>query len=168
MPLLSHAVIWLLHFYFSAVILGFGHWQANTNWYCLLFVSYLSFKSYFPITWWSFSDIYISALTYDKHGQYHLLCSIIFFNNLLFSNHIISCSFYASSYGSIIVGAILSKLAAKGDPVKTGSDLSGKRRNRRASFSFHGGMQVFLPVAFQTIPWWRYVICFSTVKSRFY
>ncbi|PUZ47759.1 hypothetical protein GQ55_7G192000 [Panicum hallii var. hallii] len=44
-------------------------------------------------------------------------------------------------YGSIIVGAILSKLTAKGDPVKTGSDSSGKRRNRRASFSFHGGMQ---------------------------
>nr|TKW05122.1 hypothetical protein SEVIR_7G155600v2 [Setaria viridis] len=44
-------------------------------------------------------------------------------------------------YHSIIVGAILSKLTAKGDPVKTGSDLSGKRRNRRASFSFHGGMQ---------------------------
>ncbi|CAN6268343.1 unnamed protein product [Urochloa humidicola] len=44
-------------------------------------------------------------------------------------------------YGSIIVGAILSKLTAKGDSVKTGSDLSGKTRNRRASFSFHGGMQ---------------------------
>ncbi|KAF8715165.1 hypothetical protein HU200_027720 [Digitaria exilis] len=48
-------------------------------------------------------------------------------------------------YGSIIVGAILSKLTAKGDPVKTGTDSSGKRRNRRASFSFHGGMQVSIP-----------------------
>ncbi|CAL5068607.1 unnamed protein product [Urochloa decumbens] len=44
-------------------------------------------------------------------------------------------------YGSIIVGAILSKLTAKGDSVQTGSDLSRKTRNRRASFSFHGGMQ---------------------------
>lgn len=44
-------------------------------------------------------------------------------------------------YGSIIVGAILSKLTAKCDPVKTGSSSSGKRRNRRVSFSFHGGMQ---------------------------
>ncbi|KAG2567073.1 protoporphyrinogen oxidase 2, chloroplastic/mitochondrial [Panicum virgatum] len=44
-------------------------------------------------------------------------------------------------YGSIIIGAILSKLTAKGGPVKTGSDSSGKRRNRRASFSFHVGMQ---------------------------
>ncbi|KAL6903604.1 hypothetical protein ACP4OV_004417 [Aristida adscensionis] len=44
-------------------------------------------------------------------------------------------------YGSVIVGAILSKLTAKSDPQKTGSASSGKRRNRRASFSFHGGMQ---------------------------
>ncbi|TVU15472.1 hypothetical protein EJB05_38994, partial [Eragrostis curvula] len=44
-------------------------------------------------------------------------------------------------YGSVIVGAILSKLTAKRDPVKKTSDSSGKRRNRRVSFSFHGGMQ---------------------------
>ncbi|KAJ1271647.1 hypothetical protein BS78_06G142700 [Paspalum vaginatum] len=44
-------------------------------------------------------------------------------------------------YGSIIVGAILSKLTAKDDSVNTGSGSSGKRRNRRVSFSFHGGMQ---------------------------
>ncbi|CAD6263244.1 unnamed protein product [Miscanthus lutarioriparius] len=44
-------------------------------------------------------------------------------------------------YGSVIVGAILSKLTAKGDPVKTRPDSSEKRRNRRVSFSFHGGMQ---------------------------
>ncbi|XP_066345325.1 protoporphyrinogen oxidase, mitochondrial-like [Miscanthus floridulus] len=44
-------------------------------------------------------------------------------------------------YGSVVVGAILSKLTAKGDPVKTRPDSSGKRRNRRVSFSFHGGMQ---------------------------
>ncbi|CAD6260439.1 unnamed protein product [Miscanthus lutarioriparius] len=43
-------------------------------------------------------------------------------------------------YGSVVVGAILSKLTAKGDPVKTRPDSSGKRRNRRVSFSFHGGM----------------------------
>nr|QHA79698.1 mitochondrial protoporphyrinogen IX oxidase [Eleusine indica]QHA79703.1 mitochondrial protoporphyrinogen oxidase 2 [Eleusine indica] len=44
-------------------------------------------------------------------------------------------------YGSIIAGAILSKLTAKRDPVKKTSDSSGKRRNRRVSFSFLGGMQ---------------------------
>ncbi|WVZ86209.1 hypothetical protein U9M48_033030 [Paspalum notatum var. saurae] len=44
-------------------------------------------------------------------------------------------------YGSIIVGAILSKLTVKGDSVKTGSSSSGKKRNRRVSFSFRGGMQ---------------------------
>uniref|UniRef100_A0A0A9DGT8 Protoporphyrinogen oxidase n=1 Tax=Arundo donax TaxID=35708 RepID=A0A0A9DGT8_ARUDO len=44
-------------------------------------------------------------------------------------------------YGSVIVGAILSKLTAKSDPVKISSNSSGKRRNRRVSFSFHGGMQ---------------------------
>ncbi|EES11038.1 hypothetical protein BDA96_06G143400 [Sorghum bicolor] len=44
-------------------------------------------------------------------------------------------------YGSVVVGAILSKLTAKGDPVKTRRDSSAKRRNRRVSFSFHGGMQ---------------------------
>jgi hypothetical protein len=76
---------------------------------------------------------------------YVQLCFLII---LFFSNHVTSFSFYAPRYGSIIVGAILSKLTAKGDPVKTGSDSSGKRRNRRASFSFHGGMQVFLPCYF--------------------
>jgi hypothetical protein len=50
----------------------------------------------------------------------------------------------APRYGSVVVGAILSKLTAKGDPVKTRRDSSAKRRNRRVSFSFHGGMQVFL------------------------
>ncbi|XP_062184825.1 protoporphyrinogen oxidase, mitochondrial [Phragmites australis] len=44
-------------------------------------------------------------------------------------------------YGSVIVGAILSKLTAKSEPAKTASNSSGKRRNRRVSFSFHGGMQ---------------------------
>jgi len=69
-------------------------------------------------------------------------CSIMFIYNL-FSNHVASCS-CAPRYGSVVVGAILSKLTAKGDPVKTRPDSSGKRRNRRVSFSFHGGMQVFL------------------------
>jgi len=69
------------------------------------------------------------------------MLNYVFLIILFFSYHVTSFSFYAPRYGSIIVGAILSKLTAKGDPVKTGSDSSGKRRNRRASFSFHGGMQ---------------------------
>uniref|UniRef100_A0A0E0PAV8 Protoporphyrinogen oxidase n=1 Tax=Oryza rufipogon TaxID=4529 RepID=A0A0E0PAV8_ORYRU len=46
-----------------------------------------------------------------------------------------------NKYGSIIAGAILSKLSTKGDSVKTGGALPGKGRNKRVSFSFHGGMQ---------------------------
>lgn len=69
-------------------------------------------------------------------------------------------------YGSVIVGAILSKLAAKGDPVKTRHDSSGKRRNRRVSFSFHGGMQVFSSIVFfqlESLDWIPFV-CFITIK----
>lgn len=75
----------------------------------------------------------------------HMLDLIFVYN--LFYNHVASCS-CSPRYGSVIVGAILSKLTAKGDPVKTRRDSSGKRRNRRMSFSFHGGMQVFLNIFF--------------------
>lgn len=74
----------------------------------------------------------------------------MFIYNLV-SNRVASCS-CAPRYGSIIVGAILSKLTAKADPVKTRHDSSGKRRNRRMSFSFHGGMQVFLHVLLFVLP----------------
>ncbi|XP_048558064.1 protoporphyrinogen oxidase, mitochondrial [Triticum urartu] len=47
-------------------------------------------------------------------------------------------------YGSLIVGAILSKLTAKGDSAKKGGTSSGKGRSKRASFSFHGGMQTLV------------------------
>ncbi|XP_024311696.1 protoporphyrinogen oxidase 2, chloroplastic/mitochondrial isoform X2 [Brachypodium distachyon] len=47
-------------------------------------------------------------------------------------------------YGSIIVGAILSKLTAKGDSTKKADTSSGKGRNKQASFSFHGGMQTLV------------------------
>ncbi|KAM3387824.1 hypothetical protein ACQJBY_010575 [Aegilops geniculata] len=47
-------------------------------------------------------------------------------------------------YGSLIVGAILSKLTAKGDSSKKGGASSGKGRSKRASFSFHGGMQTLV------------------------
>uniref|UniRef100_A0A0E0H2G2 Protoporphyrinogen oxidase n=1 Tax=Oryza nivara TaxID=4536 RepID=A0A0E0H2G2_ORYNI len=46
-----------------------------------------------------------------------------------------------NKYGSVIAGAILSKLSTKGDSVKTGGASPGKGRNKRVSFSFHGGMQ---------------------------
>uniref|UniRef100_A0A0E0KS60 Protoporphyrinogen oxidase n=1 Tax=Oryza punctata TaxID=4537 RepID=A0A0E0KS60_ORYPU len=46
-----------------------------------------------------------------------------------------------NKYGSVIAGAILSKLSTKGDSVKTGGASPGKGRNKRLSFSFHGGMQ---------------------------
>ncbi|KAG8082477.1 hypothetical protein GUJ93_ZPchr0014g47312 [Zizania palustris] len=46
-----------------------------------------------------------------------------------------------NKYGSVIAGAILSKLSSKGNSVKTGGALPGKGRNKRVSFSFHGGMQ---------------------------
>jgi len=75
-----------------------------------------------------------------------IFCSFTIF----FSNHVASCS-CAPRYGSVIVGAILSKLTAKGDPVKTRPDSSEKRRNRRVSFSFHGGMQVFLHCFFSRL-----------------
>ncbi|KAJ4790526.1 Protoporphyrinogen oxidase [Rhynchospora pubera] len=46
-------------------------------------------------------------------------------------------------YGSIIAGAILSKLKAKSSD-KGEKNTSVKKRNTRASFSFHGGMQVLI------------------------
>jgi oxygen-dependent protoporphyrinogen oxidase len=101
-----------------------------------------SFLIIFLTTWYSFSLAFrfqhLFVINMVKSIFYVQLCFLII---LCFSNHVTSFSFYAPRYGSIIVGAILSKLTAKGDPVKTGSDSSGKRRNRRASFSFHGGMQ---------------------------
>nr|CAD1837029.1 unnamed protein product [Ananas comosus var. bracteatus] len=44
-------------------------------------------------------------------------------------------------YGSVIVGAIRAKKSAKSNDKTAGSSSPGKKRNQRASFSFHGGMQ---------------------------
>ncbi|KAF3337927.1 protoporphyrinogen oxidase [Carex littledalei] len=46
-------------------------------------------------------------------------------------------------YGSIIAGAMLSKIKIKGSD-KGEKNTSVKKRNTRASFSFHGGMQVLI------------------------
>ncbi|XP_078172986.1 flavin containing amine oxidoreductase family isoform X1 [Carex rostrata] len=46
-------------------------------------------------------------------------------------------------YGSIIAGAMLSKIKVKGSD-KGEKNTSVKKRNTRASFSFHGGMQVLI------------------------
>uniref|UniRef100_A0A0D9W6J1 Protoporphyrinogen oxidase n=1 Tax=Leersia perrieri TaxID=77586 RepID=A0A0D9W6J1_9ORYZ len=46
-----------------------------------------------------------------------------------------------NKYGSVIAGAILSKLNSKGGSAKMGGSSPGKGRNKRVSFSFHGGMQ---------------------------
>jgi hypothetical protein len=80
-----------------------------------------------------------------KKSKPHIVCTMCHLIHLSFAtNNVVSCSFDSPRYGSVIVGAILSKLKAKSDPVKKVNDLSVKRRNRRVSFSFLGGMQVIL------------------------
>ena len=145
---MARAVSWLLHLLFFCC--NIINWTLADK--HLLICYYLQHTCLvliiFLIRWYSFSVAFtISAPLCDKHGRKHffMLCFLII---LFFSYRVTSFSFYAPRYGSIIVGAILSKLTAKGGPVKTGSDSSGKRRNRRASFSFHGGMQVFLACFF--------------------
>lgn len=50
-------------------------------------------------------------------------------------------------FGSLIVGAIRSKLSAKGKK-NGGKKDSMRKKGQRGSFSFQGGMQVFFWVVF--------------------
>jgi hypothetical protein len=83
--------------------------------------------------------------THFQESNLLIVCTMYHLIRLSFAtNNVASCSFYAPICGSVIVGAILSKLTAKSDPVKKVIDSSAKRRNKRVSFSFLGGMQVIL------------------------
>ncbi|XP_020111709.1 protoporphyrinogen oxidase, mitochondrial isoform X2 [Ananas comosus] len=54
-------------------------------------------------------------------------------------------------YGSVIVGAIRAKKSAKSNDKTAGSSSPGKKRNQRASFSFHGGMQTLTDTLYKEI-----------------
>ena len=54
--------------------------------------------------------------------------------------------FYSPRFGSIIAGLLQSKISAK--RVKSGETKGTleKKKPQRGSFSFHGGMQVLIPL----------------------
>jgi oxygen-dependent protoporphyrinogen oxidase len=54
--------------------------------------------------------------------------------------------FYSIRFGSIIAGMVQSKLSTKREKRGDTKGTLEKKKRQRGSFSFHGGMQVWLPL----------------------
>jgi hypothetical protein len=54
--------------------------------------------------------------------------------------------FYSIRFGSIIAGLLQSKTSAKGEKSGETKGTLEKKKRQRGSFSFHGGMQVLIPL----------------------
>lgn len=54
--------------------------------------------------------------------------------------------FYSIRFGSIIAGMVQSKLSTKREKRGDTKGTLEKKKRQRGSFSFHGGMQAWLPL----------------------